>query len=71
MIKDAKTVVAKVSRGCELLRGNFCGWTLYRGDVKIARVSCSAAESAIESGRLVRVDDRTSVVGETWAAKAG
>jgi hypothetical protein len=71
MIKDSKTVVAKVSRGCELLRGNFCGWTLYRGQVKIARVSSAAAAAAIESGRLARVDDCKSVAGETWAAKAG
>jgi hypothetical protein len=70
MIKDAKTVMSKVSRGCELLRGPQSGWFLFRGSVKVSRVGATAAADAIASGGLVRTDDRSSVCGETWARKS-
>ena len=68
MIKSPKTVIAKLKRGQQLCRGNFGGWRLYRGDAKAGLVISKAAQDAIDSGLLVRVDDRKSVAGETWAA---
>lgn len=70
LIKQAKTVLTKMSRGAELCRGCVGAWYLYRGTVRIARVASAVAESVIESGNVSRVDDRTSVVGETYAVSS-
>jgi hypothetical protein len=69
MIKSANVVIAKLKSGQQLCRGNFGGWRLYRGEVKVGQVISKAAQDAIDSGLLVRVDDRKSVAGETWASR--
>lgn len=68
MIKAAETVLAKMRRGAEMRRGCFGGWYLYRGTVRLGRVSASAAAQVIESANVLRSDDRASVVGETYKA---
>ena len=67
LMKESKTVLTKMSRGAELCRGCVGAWYLYRGTVRIARVATAVADEIIESGRVSRIDDRTSVVGETYA----
>lgn len=72
-IKNAETVLAKINRGAELRRGCVGGWYLYRGAVRIGRVTSAAAHAVIDSGSVERSDDRTTVAGETYiiaAAKA-
>jgi hypothetical protein len=69
MIKSANVVIAKLKAGKQLCRGNFGGWRLYLGEEKVGQVISKAAQDAIDSGLLVRVDDRTSVAGETWASR--
>jgi hypothetical protein len=70
LMKQSKTVLAKMSRGAELCRGWFDAWYLYRGTVRIARVASAVADEIIGSDSVCRVDDRTSVVGETYAISA-
>ena len=69
MIKTANCVIAKLKAGQQLCRGNFGGWRLYRGEAKVGQVLSKAAQDAIDSGLLVRIDDRKSVAGETWASR--
>jgi hypothetical protein len=69
LIKNAETVLSKMTRGAELRRGCQSGWYLYRGDVRLGRVASAAADDVIDSGMVARIDDRTSVVGETYATR--
>jgi len=70
LMKQAKTVLTKMSRGAELCRGCLGAWYLYRGTVRIARVASAVADEIIGSDSVCRVDDRTSVVGETYAVSS-
>jgi hypothetical protein len=67
LIKSSETVLSKMVSGAELCRGCQSGWYLYRGTVRLGRVASAAAVKVIDSGRVARVDDRRSVVGETYA----
>ena len=69
LIKNAETVLSKMTRGAELRRGCQSGWYLYRWTVRLGRVASAAAGDVIDSGMVARIDDRTSVVGETYAAR--
>jgi hypothetical protein len=70
MMKQSKAVLTKMSRGAELCRGCVGAWYLYRGTVRIARVASAVAEEIIDSGMVDRIDDRKSVVGETYAVSS-
>ncbi len=69
MIKTKECLFDRLNKlDCELRRGCAGGWVLAR-DGKIATsVHAGVAEDAIESGRLVRTDDKSTrlVVGETY-----
>ena len=66
-VTNADFVLAKMAGGATMHRGNSGGWYLYRGLTRLGRVIGKAADEVIDSGRVTRTDDRTTVVGETYA----
>jgi|LakMenEpi03Aug12_release.lakeMendotaPanAssembly.Ray.scaffolds.fasta_scaffold21193_22 hypothetical protein len=67
MIKDIELLFDRLNKlDCELRRGCAGGWVLDRDGKAATSVHAGVAEEAIESGRLVRTDDKTTRVGETY-----
>jgi hypothetical protein len=67
MIKDKQLLFDRLrTLDCELRRGCAGGWVLARNGEFATSVHAGVAEEAIESGRLVRTDDKTTRVGETY-----
>lgn len=67
MIKTKECLFDRLNKlDCELRRGCAGGWVLARDGKAATSVHAGVAEDAIESGRLVRTDDRSTRVGETY-----
>lgn len=63
------SILRALRRGATIYHGAFCGWYVRYPSGKRGSVTNAQLQELIESGKVIRIDDRSTRCGEEWAAK--